>query len=148
MEEEVLGLDEGDGVTAEERERAGFANGGDGLVDSGGIHGVGGEAGEAKEDGAVGAVTDAGERERAVEIDEDVVGAVEVVSGVELAGEAEGGAHGTDGVRGGGADANLEELEEAGVHLLILGLGFGARWVAGCDFGVGLRSACLALTLL
>ncbi len=31
-------------------------------------------------------------------------------------GEAEGGAHGADGVGAGGADADLEEFEEAGVH--------------------------------
>ena len=71
---------------------------------------------EAEEDGAVGAVADAGEGERTVEIDGDLCGFFEEICGGEFAGEAEGGAHGTDGVRAGGADADFEEFEEAGVH--------------------------------
>ena len=61
-------------------------------------------------------MADAGESERAVEIDGDVCGFVEEVGGGELAGEAEGGSHGADGVGAGGADADFEEFEEAGVH--------------------------------
>ena len=58
----------------------------------------------------------AGECEGAVEVDVDLCGVSRRLAEVELAGEAEGGAHGADGVRAGGADADLEEFEEAGVH--------------------------------
>ncbi len=36
--------------------------------------------------------------------------------------EAQGGAHGADGVGAGRADADLEEFEEAGVHRGIVGV--------------------------
>jgi hypothetical protein len=40
----------------------------------------------------------------------------ERVAGIERAGEAQRGSHRSDGVRAGGADADLEEFEEAGIH--------------------------------
>jgi hypothetical protein len=64
-EVEVLGFGEGDGLGAVECESAGGADGGDFCFDGGGVDGVGGFAEEAEEDGAVGAVTDAGEGEGA-----------------------------------------------------------------------------------
>ena len=65
---------------------------------------------------AVGSVADAGEGERTVEIDGDLCCALQKAGGFKLAREAEGCAHGADGVRAGGADADFEEFEEAGVH--------------------------------
>ena len=62
-EEEVFGLAEGDGVGAGEREGAGVADPGQADVDGGWIECVGGAAGEAEEDGAVGRVAEAGEGE-------------------------------------------------------------------------------------
>ena len=81
-----------------------------------GIDGVGSFADEAEQDGAIGSVSVAGEGERAVEIDGDVRDVCELACRVERASEAQRGSHGTDGMRAGGADADLEELEEAGVH--------------------------------
>ena len=63
-----------------------------------------------------GAVADSGEGERAVEVDGDLGGFFEEVFLGEFAGETEGGSHGADGVGAGGADADFEEFEEAGVH--------------------------------
>ena len=148
VEEEVLGFDEGDLVAAKERKALLQANGGDGGLDGGWVHRVGSFAGEAEEDSAVGAVADAGEGERAVEVDEDMVRAVEAACGVELADEAESGAHGADGVGAGGAYADLEELEETGVHFFILGFaGLAVRSWAG-DVGLALWVSCLDLTWL
>ncbi len=116
MKAEVLGLMEGDGVTAEEREDARRTDGGDLCVDGCGIDGVGSVSREAEEDGAIGSVTDAGEGERAVEIDNDMTGAIDEAGCVELPGEAESCAHRADRVGAGGADADLKQFEEAGIH--------------------------------
>ena len=110
------------------------ADGGDFCFDGGGVDGVGGFAEEAEEDGAVGAVADAGEGERAVEVDVDLCGFFEEVCGGEFAGEAEGGSHGAYGVGAGGADADFEEFEEAGVH------GGYCRGRRGVLAGVALRA--------
>lgn len=116
MEEQVLGLDEGYGMATGEREALGGTDGGDLLLDGSGIHGIGGVAGEPEEDGAIGAVADAGEGERAEEVDDDVVGALDQAGGIEFAGETESCSHGADGMGAGRADADLEEFEEAGVQ--------------------------------
>ena len=89
-------------------------------LDGGGIELVGGFAGEAKEDSAVSAVADAGEGEGAVEMGGDPGGLGDAAGVFEIVGEAEGGAHGADGVGARRADADLEEFEEAGVHSFIL----------------------------
>ena len=78
-EVEVFGFGEGDGDAAAEFEGVGGADGGDFCFDGCGVYGVGGFAEEAEEDGAVGAVTDAGEGERAVEVDVDLCGFFEEV---------------------------------------------------------------------
>ncbi len=110
----------------------GGTDGGEGSFDPGGIDGVGCFAEEAEEDGAVGAMAEAGEGERAVEMDDDTSGAGELAGGVELLDEAQGGTHGPDGVRAGGSDADLEEFEEAGIHESYCRRGEGGRrW--GCD---------------
>ena len=70
-------------------------------------------AGKAQEEGAVGAVADAGVGERAEELGLDAGDGVE---GWELADEAQRGTHGADGVRARRADADLEEFEERGIH--------------------------------
>jgi len=64
----------GDGLAACEFERVGGTDGGDFCFDGGGVDGIGGFAEEAEEDGAIGAVTDAGEGERAVEVYVDLCG--------------------------------------------------------------------------
>ena len=98
VEEEVLGLGEGDGLAAEEVEGSGAADGGELGFDLRGVDSVGRFAEETEEDGAVGSVADAGEGERSVEMDDDAGGAIEETVGVERAGEAESGSHGTNGV--------------------------------------------------
>ena len=70
-------------------------------------------AGKAEEDGVIGAVTDAGEGERAIEVDLHARDGRQHTGTLQAACEGERRAHGTDGVRGGGADADFEELEEA-----------------------------------
>ncbi len=111
MEEQVLRPREGDGVAAEEVEGVGCGDAVERGFDLRGIDLIGGFAEEAEQDGAVGGVADAGEREGAVEIDGDAGGAVEVAVGCEVAGEAEGGTHGADGMGAGGADPNLEKFK-------------------------------------
>ncbi len=134
-EVEVFDFDEGNGFDAVECEGAGGADGGDLWFDGGGIDGVGRFAEEAEKDGAVGAVADAGEGERAVEVDVYACGALEEIADeASWRGEAEGGAHGADGVGAGGADADFEEFEEAGVHGV-----YCRRWRRGSG---GLRRAC------
>jgi hypothetical protein len=67
-EVEVLGFGEGNGLAAVECESAGGADGGDLCFDGCWVDGVGRFAEEAEEDGAVGAVADAGEGERAAAV--------------------------------------------------------------------------------
>ena len=113
VEVEVGLLVEGDGAGAGQGEGLGGSDLLDDGFDVGGFDGVWGLAGEAEEDGAVSGVADAGVGERAVELGLDAGDGGEIR---ELAYEAEGGAHGADSVRGGGADADFEEFEEACVH--------------------------------
>ena len=94
----------------------------EGGFDLGGVDGVGGFSGEAEEDSAVGSVADSRESKRAVEVNVDGGSFFEKVCCGEFAGEAEGRSHGADGVGAGGADADLEEFEEAGVHRGIVGV--------------------------
>jgi hypothetical protein len=61
-------------------------------------------------------VTVAGEGEGAVEFGDDVGGAGEQLLIVKRLDEAAGSAHGADGVRAGGTDADLEEVKERGFH--------------------------------
>lgn len=138
MEDEILGFDEGDGLLAAECDGVCVADGCDFGFDGGGVDGVGGFAEKAEENGAVGSVAYAGEGERAVEIDGDSRGCFQEIGGVELAGEAKGGAHGADGVGAGRADANFEEFEEAGVHVFILGF-CGESWLDGRMVRISLR---------
>ena len=72
----------------------------------------------------------------------------------EFASEAEGCSHGADSVRAGGADADFEEFEEAGVHggycrvlrvSLVVEAGL-ADFV--CDFLGDFFSDCFSLRLL
>ena len=97
-EVEVLGFGERDCLFAVEGERASGADGGNFSFDGGGVYGVWSFAEEAEEDGAVGSMADAGEGERSVEVDVDPCGWFEEIFFREFAGEAEGGAHGADGV--------------------------------------------------
>jgi len=111
---------------------------------------VGGFAGEAEEDGAVGAVADAGEGEGAVEMGGDAGGCGDRPVRSRSWGEAEGGAHGTDGVELDGRDADLESSKRLGVHSTILvgrcqltvlscmcsGLGAGALVLGGWWMGI------------
>jgi len=87
VEEEMLGFAEGDLVGAHELEALGAADGCEQRVDLCEVYGVGGFAEETEEDGAVGAVADAGEGEGTVEVDGEVAGCVEELL-VELADEA------------------------------------------------------------
>ncbi len=76
----------------------GGANGGKFRGDERGIDYVGSFAKQTQQDGTVGAVADAGEGERSVEFDVDGVCMREQVCRAECLDEAQGGAHGTDGV--------------------------------------------------
>ena len=136
-EEQIVALVKADGVGAVENEMRVAANAGEEVVDPRGVDGVGRVAGEAEQNGAVGAVAEAGEGERAEELHADACGAIEMAGGGELTGEAEGRAHGANGVRARRADADLEELEEAGVHGSIVGVTPEER---GCALVAGLRT--------
>jgi hypothetical protein len=138
VENEIFGFNEGDGLLAAECDGVCVADGCDFGFDGGGVDSVGGFAEEAEEDRAVGAVADTGEGERTVEIDGDACGVFEEIGGGELAGEAECGAHGADGVGAGWADTNFEEFEEAGVHVFILGF-CGGSWLDGRMVRISLR---------
>jgi len=98
VEEEMLGLAEGDLVSAHELEALCAADGGEQRVDLCEVDGVRGFAEKSEEDGAVGAVADAGEGEGTIEVDGEGAGCVEELR-VELADEAQSSAHGADGVR-------------------------------------------------
>jgi hypothetical protein len=145
MEEEMLWLEEGNGFAAEEAEGAYGADGGEFSFDLRGLYCVGGFAKEAEEDGAVGAVADSSEGERAIEIDDDAGGAIEEIFGIERVDETQGGTHGADGVGAGGADADLEEFEETGVHAAYCRRGREGLLIA---LRLVFFSACLDLMLL
>ena len=146
VEQDVVGAVERDAFAAAERKDPVGGDVGDDAVGEVGVDGVGDLTGEAEDDGLVGGVALAGPGEGAVEGDDDAGGAVE--GGAEVGGEAVGGAHGADGVRRRGADANFEEFEDAdheqGIHCLgIIGqAAFGwiscsRRWrSSGVTFGV------------
>ena len=75
----------------------------------------GGEvAAEAEEDRAVGGMADAGEGERAVEIDLDAMDALEQPFARKIVGESESCCHRPHGVGTGRAYADFVEVEEAG----------------------------------
>src|SRR6516225_9790909 len=74
---------------------------------------------EAEEDGPVGAVALSGQRQRAVKVNFDTRGLAEHSRLAEPRGEGLGRAHRPYGVRTGGADADLEDLKEAGFHLSV-----------------------------
>jgi hypothetical protein len=120
MEAQVLLPGERDGALAEQVDRAGGRDAVQCSLDCRGIDLIGSLSEQAEQDGAVGAVTDAGESERAVELHSDASGAVELASRLQILGETKCGAHGADSMGAGGADPNLEKFEEAGVHKLIL----------------------------
>lgn len=85
--------------------------GGGGEADRDGFRGV---PLKAEEHSAVCAVADAGEGKGAIEFGSDCAGD----SRVEAAEECQRGAHRTDRMRTGGADADFKEVEDAGAHLL------------------------------
>ena len=144
VEEKMLGLEEGNSLAAEKAECSGGTDGDELGFDLRWVYGVGGFAQKAVEDGAVGTVADAGEGERAVEIDDDAGGAIEEICGVECVDEAQSCAHRADGMGAGGADADLEEFEETGVHAV-----YCRRGRLGLSVALGLVffAVCLALML-
>jgi len=144
VEEKMLGLKEGNGFAAEKAECSGGTDGGEFCFDLRWIYRVGGFAQETEEDSAVGAVADSGEGERAVEIDDDAGGRIEEICGVECVCEAQSCAHRADGMGAGGANADLEEFEETGVHAAYCRRGRRglADFADGVDFLAGFFSAC------
>jgi len=144
VEEKMLGLEEGNGFAAEKAECSGGTDGGEFCFDLRWIYRVGGFAQETEEDSAVGAVADSGEGERSVEIDDDSGGAIEEICGVECVYEAQSCAHRADGMGAGGANADLEEFEETGVHAAYCRRGRRglADFADGVDFLAGFFSAC------
>ena len=144
VEEKMLGLEEGNSLAAEKAECSGGTDGDELGFDLRWVYGVGGFAQKAEEDGAVGTVADAGEGERAVEIDDDAGGAIEEICGVECVDEAQSCAHRADGMGAGGADADLEEFEETGVHAAYCRRGRRgfADFADGVDFLAGFFAAC------
>jgi hypothetical protein len=107
---------EGDGVAAEQREPAGAAHGGDDGRGALHVHAVGGLAQQAEDDGLVAPVAAAGGAERPEELGAHRGRAIEEAGGGEIEREGSRRAHGADRVRAGGADADLEEVEDADGH--------------------------------
>ncbi|GAA3134895.1 hypothetical protein GCM10020001_066900 [Nonomuraea salmonea] len=116
LEDEVLADDERDLMSAEERDRARLAHGGDA-----GVHGVDVDqlrlfARQAQQDGLVTAVALAGQAERAVQDDLHAGHLVEHSVLVQAAGELVSGGHRAARVGARRADADLEEVEDADRH--------------------------------
>ena len=107
---------EGDGGFACQRQFAGFAQGLDSTVDGRGIDAVRPLAHQAHDAGAVGGVTDAGRRQRAIKSDfyPPYVGQQLLVN--QGLGEGRGGAHRADGMGTGRTDADFEEIENTDSH--------------------------------
>ena len=89
---------EGDGFPTEKPERFCCPNGAEFGFDLRWIYGIWSLAKETEEDGAVSAMADTSEGERAVEINDDMRGVVEEICRIECSDEAQSGAHGADGV--------------------------------------------------
>ncbi|MNH10286.1 hypothetical protein D3C79_697600 [compost metagenome] len=110
---QVLFFDEVDFVLAEQAQAAAVADalqaGGDGF----GVDGVRVLAFQAQQHGLVTAVALAGGAQRAVQLGLDAGGGGEQAVAAQPFGEARGGAHRAHGVRAGGADADLEQVEDA-----------------------------------
>ena len=74
--------------------------------------------GEAQQHGAVCRMAAAGERKRAVELGNHPLGLLEESAFDERKSKGARRSHGTHGVRAGRSDADLEQIEEAGFHLI------------------------------
>ena len=113
VEQQVQRLVEGDLPPAEQADPAGAADALQCRFDGGGVERIGRHALEAEQDGAVGAVAAAGEGQRAVELRRHLVGGVEQAALLEQRHEAVRRIHRTHGVGARGADADLENIEDA-----------------------------------
>ncbi|MNN08845.1 hypothetical protein D3C81_1217110 [compost metagenome] len=110
---QVLLLDEGDGVFTEQVQVAAFTDclqaGGNGF----GVDGIGVLAFQAKQYRLVAAMAFARGTQRAIQLGLDAGGAGQQAVTAQAFGEARGGAHRADRVGAGGADADLEQVEDA-----------------------------------
>ncbi|MNM91835.1 hypothetical protein D3C81_1041450 [compost metagenome] len=110
---QVLLFDEVDFMLAEQVEPAAAADGLQACGDAFGIDRVRVFAFKAEQHGLVAAVAFAGGAKRAVEFGLDADRGAEQLVAAQAFGKARGGAHGADGMGTGGADADLEQVEDA-----------------------------------
>jgi hypothetical protein len=111
QEAHVARLVEGDLVPAGKREAPGLADSADDDVGFVGIALVGALAREAEQDGTVGGVAFAGQRQAAVKRDIDPLGLLEQRLLRQRIDKAAGGRHRPHGMRARRADPDLEEIE-------------------------------------
>jgi hypothetical protein len=116
LEREVLRFAERDRVAAEEREAPGRRDVAHAPRDRVHVHALRRLAHEPEDDRPVGAVPAPRGAERAVEVDAHAPRAIEEPRGRDRLRERARRLHRPDGVRGGGPDADLEEVEDAGGH--------------------------------
>ena len=105
-------------MSAQKRHAARLANLADLVRDLTRINALGSFAGESEQDGAVGSVPHAGERERTVKLRSDGSGFGETSAGFKTENKLACRAHGAHGVRTGRPYSNLEQLKNAGTHSL------------------------------
>ncbi|MNJ21600.1 hypothetical protein D3C77_159550 [compost metagenome] len=110
---QVLLLDELDVVLAQQLEPSTAADGLQAGGDAFGIDAVGVFAFKPEQHGLVAAVALAGGAERAVQLGLDADRSLEQIVAAQPFGKARGGTHGADGMGAGGADADLEQVEDA-----------------------------------
>ena len=116
MKEQVASFVEGNGAPSKEEEAAAASDRFDLLGDAIDVNAVGSFAGQAEQNGAISSVSLPGERERAEQFDGHFVDAVKCACAIYLVQKAVRRAHGADRVRARGADADLEEIEDADGH--------------------------------
>ena len=119
VKQQIERLVEGDLVPAQQADPACDANSVQSRLHGGSIDGVGTEALQAQQDGPVGAMAAAGEREGAVELSGYLDRTIEQITGREQLDEAARRVHRTHGMRARWADADLENIEDAQTHAFI-----------------------------
>ncbi|MNE36116.1 hypothetical protein D3C76_1094710 [compost metagenome] len=115
-QQEIVLPVEGNVRNACQTQFAGFAQGVNTAVDGGGIDAVGPFAHQAHDAGAVRRMTDAGRRQGTVKANLHASHVRQKTLFEQLLSEGRGGAHRTDGMGTGRADANFEEIENTDSH--------------------------------
>ncbi len=116
----MLLFHEMDRLLAAEKQFAALADARQALIDAFRINGIRLFAFQSEQHGLVAAVALAGGAERAVQLDFQAVGVGQQVLTAQAIDESRGGAHRAHGVGAGGANADLEQVEDAEGHVALL----------------------------